>query len=211
MVVLGDCAHSISITSTMETLLRVAEELRGLDRAHVRFTGLLPISPAAEQQLLTTASYIRRGIYSLDLNTPLLIAAAEHVVAASVLTTFPNTTMTIEVRTPRDPASAATVRRAIAFIDGHASLPITLTDVATAAGVVPRTLQYAFRRHRDTTPLEYLRRVRLAQAHEELLAAEPGDGTTIAAVAARWGYRPQRFAAAYRRRYGQPPSETLRN
>ena len=79
-------------------------------------------------------------------------------------------------------------------------------------GVGPRTLQYAFRRHRDTTPLAYLRRVRLALAREDLVAAEPGDGTTIAEVAARWGYaRPGRFADAYRQMYGEPPSQTLRS
>jgi hypothetical protein len=71
------------------------------------------------------------------LNQPLLLAAAEYMVAVAVLATFPNTTMTIEVRTPRDPATAATVRRAVAFIDEHADAPITLTDIATAAGVVP--------------------------------------------------------------------------
>jgi transcriptional regulator GlxA family with amidase domain len=117
--------------------------------------------------------------------------------------------MTIENRTPRDPATPATIRRAITFIDEHASEPITLTDIATAAGVVPRTLQYAFRRHRDTTPLAYLRQVRLAMAHDELLAVESGDGATVAAVASRWGYiNVDAFAAAYRRVYGQPPSET---
>jgi AraC-like DNA-binding protein len=45
-----------------------------------------------------------------------------------------------------------------------------------------------------------------------LLAAQLGDGTTIAAVAARWGYaRAGRFAAAYRKEYGETPSQTLRS
>jgi AraC-like DNA-binding protein len=197
---------------SLDTVLRVAEELRGLNREQVRFTGLLPISRAAEQQWLTTAEYIHRGIYNLAIAQPLVLAAAEHIVAASMLTTFPNTTMTTEIRTPRDPSTAATVRRAMAFMDEYAGRPITLTDIATAAGVVPRTLQYAFLHHGDTTPLAYLRRVRLALAHDQLLAAQAGDGTTIAAVAARWGYaRPGRFAAAYRKAYGEAPSRTLRS
>jgi AraC-like DNA-binding protein len=146
------------------------------------------------------------------LDQPLLLAAAEQMVAASLLATFPNTTMTIEVRSPRDPAAATTVRRAMAFIDAHAGRPLTLTEIATAVGVVPRTLQYAFRRHQDTTPLAHLRRVRLARAHAELVAAELGDGTTVAAVAGRWGYaRPSGFVAAYRQAYGQLPAQTLRS
>lgn len=206
---LAHCTHTDGVTLPTETVSRLAEETTGLDHAQFRFAGLVPVSAAAEQRVMALISYIRRGIYELTLDRPLLLAAAEHLVAVNLLTTFPNTTMTIEVRTPRDVASAATVRRAIAFIDEHAGEAITLTDIATAAGVIPSTLQYAFRRHRDTTPLAYLRRVRLAQAHDELLAAQAGDGTTVATVAARWGYRYSRFAAAYRQVYGQPPSRTL--
>ena len=47
-------------------------------------------------------------------------------------------------------------------------------------------------------------------AHQELGGAEPGDGITVAAVASKWGWAsPSKFAAAYQRRYGQPPSHTL--
>ncbi|RZU53964.1 AraC-like DNA-binding protein [Krasilnikovia cinnamomea] len=208
----SDCSDSSGVTLPMEVVLRVAEEATGLDRAAVRFTGLLPVTPTAHRHWLTTADYVRRGIYSLALAPPLLLSAAEQMVAASMLATFPNTTMTTDVRGPRDAATPATVRRAMAFIDARAEHPITLTDIAAAVGVVPRTLQYAFRRHRDITPLGYLRQVRLARAHEQLLAAEPGDGTTVAAVAARWGFaRPHRFATAYRQAYDQPPAQTLRS
>ncbi|WP_018503596.1 helix-turn-helix transcriptional regulator [Parafrankia discariae] len=97
------------------------------------------------------------------------------------------------------------------FIDAHAGDPITISDIAAEAGVVPRILQYAFRRHRGTTPMAYLRGVRLARAREQLLAAEPGDGTTVAAVAARWGFpHPHRFAAVYHQAFGQPPSQELK-
>jgi AraC-like DNA-binding protein len=205
-----DEGHHHSVTLTTETVVRVAEEITGLDQADVRFAGLSPISPSAARQWFYTSEYIRRGIYTRDLATPLMIAAAEHLVATMMLAIFPNTTMTIEVRAPRDSATAATIRRAIAFIDEHASESITVTDIAAAAGVVPRTLQYAFRRHRNTTPMAYLRQVRLAMAHEELLAAQTGDATIIAAVAARWGFRPKRFADAYRQIYGLTPSQTRR-
>jgi len=206
-----DCSDSAMVSVNLDAVLRVAEECAGLDRAQVRFTGLVPVSTAAARQWSGTADYVRRGIHDRTLDQPLLLPAAQQMLAASRLATLPSTTMTLELRTPRDPATPAVVRRAVAFIDAHADRPITLTDIATAAGVVPRTLQYAFRRHRDTTPTAYLRRVRLARAHEDLVAAQPGDGTTIAAVAARWGYtRPHRFAAVYRQAYDQPPSRTLR-
>ncbi|MGY1710312.1 helix-turn-helix domain-containing protein [Geodermatophilus sp. SYSU D00758] len=67
-------------------------------------------------------------------------------------------------------------------------------------------MQLAFRRHRNTTPTAYLRQVRLAQAHRELRDATPGDGVTVTAVAARWGFTPSRFTERYRAAYGVLPA-----
>src|ERR1700754_1147057 len=58
-----------------------------------------------------------------------------------------------------------TLRRAIAFIHDNAHRDIALTDIAAAIGVTPRSVQYTFRRHLGSTPLEYLRWVRLNRAH----------------------------------------------
>ncbi|WP_228717474.1 helix-turn-helix transcriptional regulator [Allosaccharopolyspora coralli] len=102
------------------------------------------------------------------------------------------------------------LRRAVAFIEANPDLDLTLTDIARAANVSPRALQLAFRRHLDTTPMHYLRRVRLDRAHHDLQNAVAGDGTTVTGVAARWGYaRPSRFAADYRSAYGEHPHRTL--
>ncbi len=65
-------------------------------------------------------------------------------------------------------------------------------------------------RHLGTSPMGYLRRVRLDHAHQDLTRSSPGDGLTVTAVAYRWGFRSSsRFAAAYRRAYGVAPSYTL--
>ncbi len=78
-------------------------------------------------------------------------------------------------------------------------------------GRAPRAIQLMFRRHRDCTPMEYLRRVRLHHAHQELLAAERAH-TTVAQIAASWGFaHTGRFAVYYRQVYGQSPHSTLRD
>ena len=56
------------------------------------------------------------------------------------------------------------------------------------------------------TPTWYLRRVRLARAHQQLRAADPASGVTVAAVARQWGWAsPSQFSAAYRRQFDLPP------
>jgi transcriptional regulator GlxA family with amidase domain len=103
------------------------------------------------------------------------------------------------------------LRRALAFIHDNAQSDIGVGDVAAAVGVTPRSVQYMFRRHLGTTPVEYLRQVRLDRAHRELKAADPAVDT-VTAIAGRWGFsHAGRFSIAYKRAFGTEPSQTLRN
>ncbi|HEY2192512.1 MAG TPA: AraC family transcriptional regulator [Actinomycetospora sp.] len=102
------------------------------------------------------------------------------------------------------------VWRAVDAIRSDPTQPFTPTTLARLAGASPRTLHDGFRRHLDTTPMAYLRAVRLQHAHAELRSAQPG-GTTVAEVAHRWGFgHVSRFSQAYRRVYGRAPGTTLR-
>ncbi|TAY41605.1 helix-turn-helix transcriptional regulator [Rhizobium leguminosarum] len=101
------------------------------------------------------------------------------------------------------------VKWAIDFMQEHTAEPISLNDIAMAAKVSVRTLQQGFRQFRDTTPMAYLHELRMAAAHRDLLASDAKQG--IADVALRWGFTHLgRFAAEYRKRFGQLPSQTLK-
>ncbi|WP_102145011.1 helix-turn-helix domain-containing protein [Mycobacterium hubeiense] len=102
------------------------------------------------------------------------------------------------------------LRRALALIHDKADAEIGLCDIAAAAGVTPRAVQYMFRRHLGMTPLEYLKRVRLDRVHRDLQAADPSVDT-VSAIAGRWGFtHAGRFSVAYRQAFGTAPSATLR-
>jgi transcriptional regulator GlxA family with amidase domain len=102
------------------------------------------------------------------------------------------------------------LRNAVAFIQENADADIGLEDIAAAVNVSPRSVQYAFRRNLGTTPLEYLRRVRLDRAHRDLKAADPAHDT-VTAIAGRWGFsHAGRFSLAYKAAFGTAPSDTLR-
>lgn len=102
------------------------------------------------------------------------------------------------------------VRRAIDAIQARPEHPFTAEELARSAGVGVRTLQAGFQRYVGKSPLAYLRDVRLAHAHAELLTSDQRR-TTVAEVAHRWGFpHVSRFAGAYRARYHTTPSRTLR-
>ncbi|WP_433256551.1 AraC family transcriptional regulator [Streptosporangium sp. CA-135522] len=140
---------------------------------------------------------------------PLAVTHLENALLTSLLTMQPSN-YRARLRDPRSPAVPKVVRRAMEFIDGHAHQPLTIGDVARAVAVSGRSLQEGFRRHLGLSPMTYLRDVRLSRVHEELVTGDPAR-CTVTVVAARWGFLHQgRFAAAYRARYGQAPSQTLR-
>ena len=143
--------------------------------------------------------------------SPLLAAELRRHVAATVLATFPNTAESGPPGFDERSGTPAILRRAIAFIDENAVRDISLADIAAAASVTPRAVQYSFRKHRECSPLEYVRKVRLHHAHLELRARDPGV-ESVAAIARKWGFgHAGRFAALHREIYGETPSRTLRD
>ena len=201
--------HSVCLP--LAAVVRTARRT-GIAAADFRFTGMEPISPERNRFWLATVAYLHRAFGGPDpvVADRLVLGTVLETAAAAALTVFPNTTMnTGYTAGPGDVAPAA-VRRAVDFIDEHAVEPITLDDIAAAAGVAVRDLQAAFARHRGGSPAGYLKRVRLERAHRDLQAADRTRGDTVAAIARRWGFAaPSRFAADYRRTYGRPPGRTL--
>ncbi|HEY2204946.1 MAG TPA: AraC family transcriptional regulator [Pseudonocardia sp.] len=190
-------------------------DLSALDRLGAastpRFTDVRPASPAAAARLTRTLAWAGEELLTNPeaVAQPLITGSAARVLAATTLATFPH--LPLFGTTPAsDAARPAVLRRALEFIDGHAHLDISLSDIADAARVSPRSLQYAFRQHHGTTPSAHLRRVRLDRAHLELRAADPTGGTTVAAVAYRWGFLSiGRFTRTHLEAYGSSPRETL--
>ncbi|MFE0200816.1 AraC family transcriptional regulator [[Kitasatospora] papulosa] len=111
------------------------------------------------------------------------------------------------------PAMPAALRRAMTYCEEHAHEPISVAHIALAARVSLPTLQQHFRTQLQTTPLQYLRRVRLDHAHQDLLAILSGHATgDVTLVALRWGFTHLgRFAAFYKSVYGHTPSQTLKS
>lgn len=191
----------------------LAAERVGIDPADLRFESMLPVTPRLGQYFRNVCAMVGRELMAEDSAAahPLIAEELVRTAGAAALATFPNTAMTTAYVAGPGYVAPRALRRATAYIDAHAGSPITLADIAAAAGVGTRALQYAFARHLATTPLAYLHRVRLEHAHRELQAADPTNGATVAAIAATWGFaKPGRFAAEYRRVYGQLPSRTLR-
>jgi AraC-like DNA-binding protein len=189
----------------------LSEVATGPKDAPVRLTGMVPVSPEAKRHLVRAVDYVCQSVFD-DLRVvrdPLISSSIQRYLAASLLAAFPSTAVLDTNVADRRDSTPQLLRRAITFIDDNAHNDISLADIANAIFVTPRALQYMFRKHRNCTPTEYLRQVRLHHAHLELVAGTR-DTTSVGDVARKWGFGHMgRFAAYYRQHYGRSPHVTL--
>ncbi len=140
---------------------------------------------------------------------PLAAQRLEQVLIHSLLFAQPHN-YAAALTSPARAIGTHPVSRAVEMLRSDPSHPWTVTELAAAVSVSVRGLQEGFRRSLDTTPMAYLRQLRLEKVREALIEAEPGT-VNVTDVAARWGFTHHgRFAAAYRARFAELPSATVR-
>ncbi|MGE0621800.1 MAG: helix-turn-helix domain-containing protein [Pseudomonadales bacterium] len=190
-----------AITLESEVLEQRAAELElVLDRDQLGATGVrkLPLPPHDHRRLLTALAQVHSrgaGAGAADMLLDVLIGHT--------------------ARVPREPAISArrgghsrVVRRARDFIETNLTRPISIRDLARAAGTSERTLHRAFVSVLDETPIQFVRRRRLHRIRADL---RRGPSTRIALISEKWGISEfGRMAGWYRSIFGESPSETLR-
>ena len=95
------------------------------------------------------------------------------------------------------------LKRAIEYIEAHLAEPVTLVDMASAAGVTRMHFAAQFRAATGLRPHEYLLRRRIERAQEELVRT----GMSLVDVALSVGFPTQsHFGSVFKRFVGRPPS-----
>ena len=179
-------------------------------RLPLDFAPALDLSSGYGQSL---ARYVLMAALDLDqpdsvLLNPIMMSMFEQLITTGLLLSHQhNHSAALRGRdrsiAPRD------VKRAIDYLQANLDAPVTLADLVAAAGVPGRTLLKHFRDSKGMSPMRYLRNARFLEARQALLAAQPGDSVT--AIAMKYGFAHMgRFSVEYRKRFGESPSDTLR-
>lgn len=92
------------------------------------------------------------------------------------------------------------------YMEARLCAPITLEDLARAAGISARTLNQLCHRHYGVTPMDLLRTLRL-DAVNARLRLQPELGITETALAFGFAH-PGRFAQYYQARFNELPRQT---
>ena len=103
----------------------------------------------------------------------------------------------------------AYISRAEEFIRHNLGEPIGPEEIARAVNVSTRALFAGFKAYLNTTPMRYLKDLRLDVVHEALSSTETRRAS-VTTIAMNYGFlHLGHFCAAYKQRFGELPRETL--
>jgi len=174
----------------------------------VQFSTAVDLRAAAGNLLLSHVRLMLEGMEADDISTPYRTRLAESLMQL-VLSSFAHSQ---RFRLEQSTASNETlaVRRAEDWIRANISRSFSADEVATASGFTSlRALQNTLRRNRDATLTEMIELIRLQAFHTCLTSRDGQHSVTDCALSAGLGHL-GRAAIAYRKRYGETPSQTLR-
>ncbi|OJX04380.1 MAG: AraC family transcriptional regulator [Burkholderiales bacterium 70-64] len=114
---------------------------------------------------------------------------------------------------PRRPSSSCgsfMVDKCHRLTIGNASNPPSVLDLCRHLRSSRRAIQRGFRSVANTTPVNYIRSIRLNAVRRELINSRASDAS-IGDIAAKWGFfHLSHFASEYRTLFGELPSQTRR-
>jgi len=221
MIVLNDrrpLDFRTPVTLTVAAIVVAMEDL-------LRFAGVFEceaaVAAAMAQSVLTLpslmAGHLRDSLASVARSISSDRLAMNH---GNALAAFRNSLLTgfVNVLGGATPAPSPSTRsaaqhrriveRAAHYMRSHAGESIGVVDICQAVGVQSRVLQYCFNEVFGVTPVAYLRCLRLHQVRRDI---KESPAQPLGDIAARWGiWHLGRFAADYKRLFGELPSVTAR-
>lgn len=204
-------SHDFDFVALFVTPSAVREHLSQLVSREISGDVVFDPAPKPAVMMSTVFSVLVRAVENTarcEFVSPLLANHLDQLVLSTLLLEFPHS-YSDELAwqgTPGNPRVVHVVKQALSEQPEH---PWTIGELAAVAGVSARTVQVAFQRHVGMSAFELLRQMRLERARDDLRRARAED--SVGAIAYRWGFsHAGRFAATYRRRYRESPSDTLR-
>jgi AraC-like DNA-binding protein len=186
-----------------------------LDRpvsASISFAPAMDVTSGARRAWADVLGLIERQTSYRNslLDHPLAVGTLQRMLVEGLLLGQPHN-YSEALAQPDRPVAPRAVRQAMELIRDRPDQPWTTAVLARSVAVSARSLQDGFARSIGVSPMRYLREVRLDRVHADLRSADP-QAATVSQVAGRWGFvYLSRFAAAYREKFGENPSQTLHN
>lgn len=195
------------------------ERVDGLDPLALAPASLIPAQVASHWDLLLKSLLNVVRLHEASSPDPVWLDHLERNIATFLLShqdTMPKRQLFPSLQLGNDSAACADAETAgsdarrleamLRYMEQRLAAPVSLYDLAAAAGVSTRTLNSLCHRHFGETPMNLLRNMRLDAVRSRLLA-QPDSNITSVAMEFGFGHV-GRFASYYAERFGELPRQT---
>ncbi len=199
----------IGVAFDKRRLLRTMGALTELPvRGPIEFLPHVDLSCARGQQLNELVGFLWQSLQIGEKHrtSPYFLSELMSVLSVLLLETTQHNYSHL-LSTTQSPALPRQVKKAIEFMHANVAGKVSIGTIAEASGTSIRSLQYAFQQFKDTTPLSYLKGLRLEGARRDL--KDITNSASVSDIARKWGFvHMGRFASAYFQAFGEIPSSS---
>lgn len=204
----SDNCDKLIVLIDRQAMQRTADAVAGRPVGTLEFNAAVDVSGLVGRLLLNHVRLMAEAIETDDGTHGDYLAHLGQGLASLLVTALPHSQRAVTGR-PALPATSRAVSRAEEWVRANIARPFSVADIAEAADSSLRALQEGMRRERGTTLTGMVESIRLERFHAALCDARETASVTEIAGQVGLGHL-GRAAAAYRRRYGETPSQTLR-
>ena len=166
----------------------------------------------ANPGVVSILSYFHTIVEDLDRNSTLLrmpaaVASLENMLFTSMLCNLEHNLGYIFTESSPE-AGSNQVREVEEYLEANCSKAISIKMLTQVTGHSTRSIYRAFQKHRDYTPLEFLKNIRMRLVRKKLLQGT--QSSMVTTIAYECGFTHLgRFSNEYKCCFGEKPSETL--
>jgi AraC-like DNA-binding protein len=199
---------SITATVSRDVMMKGCQALGGSDSNTLpRFATVVDPHTPALAALRRTIGLLRDRPMGPTDETDLITPLLQELLVYQFISAWP--TIGGSIGSSSGDVADRPVRAAIDCIEANLRRKIEIAEIAGAAGLSVRLLQFGFKRRLGCSPVQYLIGRRLDRVHSEL---QTFDGLTVQQVAREWGFSHMSdFNRRYRDRFGHTPGRLDRS
>ncbi|NIB40838.1 helix-turn-helix domain-containing protein [Pseudomaricurvus alkylphenolicus] len=209
-VVWGRDSMALVLTVEMESFLSYVKQQYSVigEITEPSLSGVVDLSQGGGSLVNILATISRESqVPSSSLNRSNVSRHLEHLLFEGLIFSHQGMKKMIDLD---DRIKPACVKRAIDYIVDNIHRDISLADLVKETHVSKRTLEKGFSSSCQTSPMAYIRRLKLSRIRQELMGSSP-EKTTVSAIAENYGfYHASNFTARYYQLFAENPSETLK-
>lgn len=211
MTFLKNCSHMILAINKLRLEKYLEQQLQRKLKVPLEFVPKIEFLNHQSHELISLIIHLTKQLsYPVScFHHPLISTQVESLLFSTMLVSLEHNFRNELVRETVSPKPYY-IKKAQAYIEENIEHILTPEDISRESGVSLRSIYAGFQTYLHSSPMAYIKSIKLDRIRKDLERHEPSE-TTVTDIALKYGISHfSNFAASYKKKFGELPSDTLR-